>query len=259
MRLVQELPNCQIDVIEKLPVPFGLVKFGVAPDHPEVKVVSEKFGDLLKSHPRIRFVPNVALGKANPSLNPHEHVSQPNLSRMPVSELHQYYDAAVICCGADGERELGVAGEQTLEGVYSARQFVGWYNGHPHFQWPILTQVHSTHIPQPLPPSPFSLTPETRSAAIIGNGTHPLHLSLILFSSTDCFELDPGNVALDVARILMVGSSALCEKLLSGTDISTESLKWMQQATHLDHVHLIGRRGSFFPLFSAFFLIFLGV
>lgn len=100
---------------ERLPTPFGLVRFGVAPDHPEVKNVIKDFGDVA-STPGFRFFGNVEVGANQPSL----------------STLRQLYDAVVICTGAQGERLLNIPGEQ-LYGVVGAPAFVKWYNGHPDF------------------------------------------------------------------------------------------------------------------------------
>ncbi|XP_073540162.1 NADPH:adrenodoxin oxidoreductase, mitochondrial [Phyllobates terribilis] len=101
-----------VDIYEKLPVPFGLVRFGVAPDHPEVKNVINTFTQTARSE-RCSFLGNVTVGRD-----------------VTVEELQEAYHAVVLSYGAEEKRELGIPGEH-LPGVYSARDFVGWYNGLP--------------------------------------------------------------------------------------------------------------------------------
>jgi adrenodoxin-NADP+ reductase len=102
-----------IDVLERLAAPFGLVRYGVAPDHPEMKAVEHKFGELATSKD-VRWVGNVG--------------------NVDIGSLSRYYDAVVLACGAGGERKLRLDGAESLGGVVSARQFVGWYCGHPDMQ-----------------------------------------------------------------------------------------------------------------------------
>ncbi|CAE7237783.1 fdxr [Symbiodinium microadriaticum] len=110
----------QIDMrspqFERLPTPFGLVRFGVAPDHPEVKNVINDFTDVAQT-PNFRFFGNVEVGKGSLSLE----------------AMRKMYDAVVLCTGASGERRLGIPGED-CEGVVGAPAFVKWYNGHPDYQ-----------------------------------------------------------------------------------------------------------------------------
>lgn len=104
--------DLQVDIYEKLPVPFGLVRYGVAPDHPDVKNVEGTFTKVAND-PRVRFVGNVALGQDISS-----------------RELRNAYDAVVLAYGAAKDRTLGVPGENS-KNVLSARNFVGYYNGLP--------------------------------------------------------------------------------------------------------------------------------
>lgn len=103
-----------IDLFDTLPTPFGLVRSGVAPDHPDTKKVINKFTSVCNSV-GVRFLGNVAVGKD-----------------VSVSELQQHYHAVVLAHGAEDDRQLGIDNEST-RGVLSARQFVNWYNGHPKF------------------------------------------------------------------------------------------------------------------------------
>ncbi|XP_030257065.1 NADPH:adrenodoxin oxidoreductase, mitochondrial isoform X2 [Sparus aurata] len=107
--------DVEVDIYERLPVPFGLVRFGVAPDHPEVKNVINTF-TLTARNSRCSFYGNVNVGKD-----------------VSIEELQQAYHAVVLSYGAEGNRRMGVPGED-LAGVYSAKDFVGWYNGLPSCQ-----------------------------------------------------------------------------------------------------------------------------
>ena len=102
----------KIDMFERLPTPFGLVRFGVAPDHPEVKNVINDFGAVAEMK-NFKYYGNVEVG------------TQPSLEA-----LRKTYDAVVLCTGASGERILGIPGEDSL-GVLGAPAFVKWYNGQP--------------------------------------------------------------------------------------------------------------------------------
>jgi ferredoxin/flavodoxin---NADP+ reductase len=104
--------NFEVDMIERLPTPWGLVRSGVAPDHPKIKSVTRIY-EKTAAHPRFRFFGNVALG---------EHVSR--------EELLEHYHAIVYATGTPVDRPLGIPGEE-LPGSHAATEFVGWYNGHP--------------------------------------------------------------------------------------------------------------------------------
>ena len=112
--LKQDL-NVKVDMFDKLPVPFGLVRYGVAPDHLKIKNVMKIF-EKTASNPKFSFFGNVTVGK--------------NIS---VFELNKFYDAVIFAYGAESDRHLGIPGED-LVGSYTATEFVAWYNGHPDFQ-----------------------------------------------------------------------------------------------------------------------------
>ena len=98
-----------------MPVPFGLVRFGVAPDHPEVKSVSNDFNSVL-SDPRVRFIGNIEVGRD-----------------IKLTELISYYDATVLSYGSQSERSLAIP-NRNLKNIFPARSFVNWYNSHPDHQ-----------------------------------------------------------------------------------------------------------------------------
>jgi len=113
--LLKQSLNVKVDMFDKLPVPFGLVRYGVAPDHPKIKNVTKIF-EKTAGNPKFSFFGNVTVGK--------------NVS---VFELNKFYDAVVFAYGAESDRQLGINGED-LAGSYTATEFVAWYNGHPDFQ-----------------------------------------------------------------------------------------------------------------------------
>lgn len=145
----------EVDILERLPVPYGLVRFGVAPDHAKLKSVSAVFNGIAKDE-RTRYYGNVALGKD-----------------VFVDELARMYHAVVIATGADGEQPLNIEGEN-LPGVHAARAFVGWYNGYP--ECASLT---------------FDLSGEV--AAIIGQGNVAIDVCRILAKPVD--ELRKTDIA----------------------------------------------------------------
>jgi len=165
-----------VHLFDRLPVPFGLLRYGVAPDHPTIKSASETFQDIL-DRPNVGLFCNVEIGRD-----------------ITTDELRSWYDAVVYATGADSDRRLGIEGEN-LPGSISATEFVKWYNGHPE--------------------APRRTLHDVRTAVVIG----------------------AGNVALDVARILVKDPDAL-----SATDIPADALSTLSSSAVTD-VHLIARRG----------------
>src|SRR5437764_3762289 len=105
----------EVDMFERLPTPWGLVRLGVAPDHPKIKSVSRAF-EKIAAQSGFRFLGNVEVGR---------DVSH--------DELLEHYDAIVYAVGAQSDRRMGIPGED-LAGSWAATEFVAWYNGHPDFQ-----------------------------------------------------------------------------------------------------------------------------
>jgi ferredoxin--NADP+ reductase len=106
--------NVRVDIIDRLPVPYGLIRTGVAPDHQSIKGVSRRYEATALSD-NVRFVGNVTVG--------------PDVT---IPELVGLYDAVVLATGAPADRPLGIPGDD-LPGVVGSAAFVGWYNGHPDF------------------------------------------------------------------------------------------------------------------------------
>ena len=114
--LAADIP-VEVDMIERLPTPWGLVRLGVAPDHPKIKSVSRAF-EKIAAQPGFRFLGNVEVGRD-----------------IQHDELLECYDAVVYAVGAQTDRRMGIPGED-LPGSWPATEFVAWYNGHPDFQHP---------------------------------------------------------------------------------------------------------------------------
>jgi ferredoxin--NADP+ reductase len=106
--------RARVDILDRYPVPYGLIRFGVAPDHQSLKAVSKRYDKVAESA-GVDFIGNVAVG-----------------TDVSVAELLDLYDAVILATGAPHDRKLGIPGED-LPGVVGSAEFVGWYNGHPDF------------------------------------------------------------------------------------------------------------------------------
>lgn len=111
--LVQQDPGVHVDVLDRLPCPYGLVRYGVAPDHEKIKSLQNSLRTVLE-HARVRFLGGVPVGPGG----------------IPVPRLRELYHAVVYCVGASTDRRLGIPGED-LPGSWSATEFVSWYSAHP--------------------------------------------------------------------------------------------------------------------------------
>ncbi|MEU3252640.1 FAD-dependent oxidoreductase [Streptomyces sp. NPDC006997] len=111
--LVQQDPGVLVDVLDRLPCPYGLVRYGVAPDHEKIKSLQGTLRTVLE-HERVRFLGGVQVGPGG----------------VPVERLRELYHAVVYCVGAAADRRLGIPGED-LPGSFSATEFVSWYSAHP--------------------------------------------------------------------------------------------------------------------------------
>ncbi|MFD7071177.1 FAD-dependent oxidoreductase [Streptomyces sp. NPDC059913] len=177
--------NAEVTLVDRLPVAGGLVRYGVAPDHPSTKKVGETFARF-HAHPRVRMLLGVEIGKD-----------------VTAAELAAHHDAVVYAVGASTDRRMNIPGED-LPGSVSATSFVAWYNAHPEAA-----------------PDPVAL--DTPRVVVAGNG----------------------NVALDVARILVTDPDTL-----AGTDIADHALAALR-ASKVREVVLLGRRGPEHAAYSA--------
>ncbi|MFD4294260.1 4Fe-4S binding protein [Rhodococcus sp. NPDC058505] len=167
----------EVDMFDRLPTPWGLVRAGVAPDHPETKAVTDLFAEVSR-RPGFRMHLNVEVGT---------HISH--------AELLEHHHAVIYTVGAPSDRHLGIAGEE-LPGSLAATEFVAWYNGHPDYA-----------------ARDFDLT--GKRAVIVGNG----------------------NVALDVARLLVLDPDTLAK-----TDMAQHAVDALRDSA-IEEVVLLGRRG----------------
>ncbi len=166
-----------VDLLDRLPTPYGLVRSGVAPDHPKIKSVTRVY-DKVAASPAFRYYGGVELGK---------HVTR--------EELRARYHAVVYALGTAADRRLGIPGED-LRGSHSATDFVAWYNGHPDY-------------------ADLTFDLDHERAVVIGNG----------------------NVAVDVARMLVLASDELAV-----TDTADHALPAFA-GSGVREVLLLGRRG----------------
>ncbi|MFJ8253262.1 FAD-dependent oxidoreductase [Streptomyces sp. NPDC094466] len=167
----------EVTLIDRLPVAGGLVRYGVAPDHPATKKVGDTFSRF-HSHPRVRMHLGIEVGRD-----------------VTAQELAAHHDAVIYAVGASTDRRLGIPGEEG-SGCLSATSFVAWYNAHPEA------------VAQDVDLS-------AERVVVVGNG----------------------NVALDVARILVADPEAL-----AGTDIAAHALEALR-ASRVREVVVLGRRG----------------
>lgn len=112
--LLEKAPGCRIDIIDRLPTPFGLVRGGVAPDHQHTKRVDRKYAETTENE-NVRLIGNLELGRD-----------------VNLSDLEEIYDAVVLAYGAPFDNRLGIPGEEKRN-VFGSNAFVGWYNCHPDF------------------------------------------------------------------------------------------------------------------------------
>jgi ferredoxin--NADP+ reductase len=160
--LQKAVPGIRIDLYDRLPTPYGLVRGGVAPDHPKIKSVSRVF-DRIASAPGFRFVGNVEVGRDT-----------------TPDELRRHHDAVLYAVGARTDRHLGIPGED-LPGSHAATELVGWYNGHPDYR-----------------DARFDLAAE--AAAVVGLGNVAMDVTRILSRRPD--ELAVTDIAEHAARAL---------------------------------------------------------
>lgn len=134
--------NARIDIIDRLPTPYGLIRAGVAPDHQSIKAVTKRY-EATNMGAGVRFVGNVTIGRD-----------------VTIDELMKLYDAVILSVGAPHDKPIGIPGDD-LPGVLGSAAFVGWYNGHPDFAG---LKVPLSH----------------HGAAIIGNGNVAIDCARIL-------------------------------------------------------------------------------
>ena len=164
----------RVDIFDMLPVPYGLIRTGVAPDHQSIKGVSRRYEKTALTE-NVRFVGNIAVGRD-----------------ISIPQLQEYYDAVILATGAPKDRDLDIPGKE-LANVFGSAAFVGWYNGHPQFA---------------------NLDPDLSgsTAVVIGMGNVALDVARML-AKTDC-EFDGSDIVLhalealcasNIERIVLLG------------------------------------------------------
>ena len=180
--------SVEVDMFDRLPIPFGLVRFGVAPDHLKIKSVTKLY-DRIANKPGFRFWGNVEFGK---------HIN--------LEDLRANYHCIVFAYGAQGSRVLGIPGEN-LEGSYAATDFVAWYNGHPDY---------SKHT--------FDLAVDT--AVVVGIGNVAIDVARILcLTEEELLQSDIADYALDallqsrVREVVLLGRRGPAQAAFTNPEI----------------------------------------
>jgi ferredoxin--NADP+ reductase len=196
--LLDSDPPVEVDMIERLPTPWGLVRLGVAPDHPKLKSVSRAF-ERIAEKPGFRFFGNVEVGRD-----------------LTHEDLIRVYDAVIYAVGSQTDRRLGIPGED-LPGSWSATELVAWYNGHPDFQ-----QLE------------FDLNVDR--AVVIGNGNVALDVARMLaLTPEELAPTDTTDAAIDaigassLREILIVGRRGAAQ-----ASWTTQELKEMGELAGAD-------------------------
>lgn len=195
----------RVDVLERLPTPYGLVRYGVAPDHPKIKSVSAVLGRILES-PGVRFLGNVNFG-----------------TDLTHADLLRFYDAVIYATGAPYERHLGIHGEQ-LEGSEAGADFVGWYNGHPDFSGhPGFEDHHAL---------------DARQVAVVGAGNVALDVARMLATDAeDLTSTDTPDHVIDALRASTVSDVyILARRGPAYAKFTTPELREMAQIPGVDLV-----------------------
>ncbi|MEU4511869.1 FAD-dependent oxidoreductase [Nonomuraea wenchangensis] len=198
----QSAGAARVDVLERLPTPYGLVRYGVAPDHTSIKSIANYLKRVLEL-PEVRFLGGVTLG---------EHLS--------VADLLHHYDAVVYCTGAMVDRRLGIPGED-LPGSVAATDFVNWYCGHPDVD-----------------PSRFTL--DSPEVAVIGVGNVAVDVVRILAKTAD--ELSRTDVPHDVLQRLSESQVKAIHMVgRRGPEHAKFTLKELRELGELDNADVVVR------------------
>jgi ferredoxin/flavodoxin---NADP+ reductase len=207
----------EVDMFERLPTPHGLVRSGVAPDHPKIKSVTRVY-EKTAAHPRFRFFGHVELGR--------------DVSR---EELLEHYHALVYATGAPADRALGIPGED-LAGSWPATDFVGWYNGHPDHR-----------------SLEFDLS--CSRAVVVGNGNVALDVARMLtLSHADLARTDTADHALEVLEhsrieeVVVVGRRGPAQAAFTNPELlelgEMEDADVVVDPAELEHAQAASENGS---------------
>ena len=212
LELPRAFPGARVDVFDRSPAPFGLVRYGVAPDHAETKLVTNKFHETLTTRDDVRFFGNVELG-----------------TDVSLGELYDSYHGVVLACGTNGDRLLDVPGESENRGVVGARAFVAWFNGDPEHG-----SSSATHfaIEEAL------INREDAHVAVIGVGNVALDCARILLKDAEALAgTDICEHALEVLRANPVRSVSLIGR--RGVAQASFSPKELRELLNLPRVRVV--------------------
>ena len=177
-----------VDMYERLPTPFGLVRGGVAPDHPKIKSVTKLY-TRIATHERFHFFGNVEFG-----------------SDVPRAEMVEHYHAIIYAVGAQTDKKIGIPGEDLINS-YAATEFVGWYNGHPDYRH-------------------YDFDFSVKRVAVIGVGNVAMDVARILARTTDeLYETDIAEYALEalkdsqVEEIIVLGRRGAAQAAFTNPEI----------------------------------------
>jgi NADPH-dependent glutamate synthase beta subunit-like oxidoreductase len=201
--------EARIDIIDRLPTPYGLIRAGVAPDHQSIKAVTRRY-EATNLGAGVRFVGNVMVGRD-----------------ISVDELLKIYDAVVLSVGAPHDKPIGIPGDD-LPGVLGSAAFVGWYNGHPDF----------AHLQVPL---------SHHGAAIIGNGNVAIDCARILAKTpAELAVSDIANHAIEALEHSGVRDIHIVGR--RGPHQASFTTKEMGELGHLDRAQPLVKPGDLPPL-----------
>lgn len=201
--------GARIDIIDRLPTPYGLIRAGVAPDHQSIKAVTKRY-EATNLGVGVRFVGNVMVGRD-----------------VSIAELLELYDAVVLSVGAPHDKPIGIPGDD-LPGVIGSAAFVGWYNGHPDFAQ---LQVPLSH----------------HGAAIIGNGNVAIDCARILAKTVPELEVsDIAQHAVDALRGSAIRDIHIVGR--RGPHQASFTTKEAGELGHLERAHPIVRPADLPPL-----------
>ena len=188
--------NICVNMFDRIFAPFGLVRYGVAPDHPKIKTVTKVY-EKIASHPNYHFFGNVEVGKD-----------------ITIHQLRKFHDAVIFAYGASSDRKLGIVGESSLKGIHTATEFVAWYNGHPDYK-------------------DYKFDLSGNSAVIIGQGNVALDVARVLCKTVDELKhTDITEYALDtlaeskIKNVHIIGRRGPAQSAFTPSEISEfESLE----------------------------------
>lgn len=211
------LESSQVDVFDRLPTPYGLVRNGVAPDHPQVKNVEHDFDVLFEENDdNLNFYGNVTVG-----------------TDISLEELREIYDVVVLAYGCESDKPFDFLENSKLDGILTAREFVSWYNGHVDFEWvgPVVDRALQNN------------SDGTQNVVIIGHGNVALDCARILAKTRE--ELDPTDIVSRAMDIIGQGDGH------SKRDVSVIgrrghvqgafTIKELRELTRLDHANFVVR------------------